>query len=62
MTRRTGFVNALPYTMSDNKRVHSISLQIYVLFLFLQSYCPVFFHNFRVKSSNCLREIDFQIR
>ena len=31
------------FTMSDSRRVHSISLQIYVLFLFLQSIWPVFF-------------------
>ena len=41
MTRRTGFANV--FTMSYSWRVHSISLQIYVLFLFLQSYWPVFF-------------------
>ena len=29
--------------MSYSERVHSISLQIYVIFLFLQSYWPVFF-------------------
>ena len=47
--------------MSYSKRVHSIPLQIYVLFLFLQSIWPVFFHYFRVKGANRLREIDFQI-
>ena len=33
---------ALP-RVDDGRRVHSISLQIYVLFLFLQSIWPVFF-------------------
>ena len=33
---------ALP-RVDDGRRVHSISLQIYVLFLFLQSFRPVFF-------------------
>ena len=31
------------FTMSDSRRVHSISLQIYVLFLLLKSIWPVFF-------------------
>ena len=35
--------------MSDSRRVHSISLQIYVLFLFLQSIWPVFFTIFSSK-------------
>ena len=33
----------------DSERVHSISLQIYVLFLFLQSFWPVFFTIFASK-------------
>ena len=33
----------------DSRRVHSISLQIYVLFLFLQSIWPVFFTIFASK-------------
>ena len=47
MTRRAGFVDV--FTMSDSRRVHSISLQIYVLFLFLQSIWPVFFIIFSSK-------------
>ena len=35
--------------MSYSRRVHSISLQIYVLFLFLQSFWPVFFTIFASK-------------
>ena len=37
------------FTMSYSRRVHSISLQIYVLFLFLQSFWPVFFIIFASK-------------
>ena len=37
------------FTMSYSRRVHSISLQIYVLFLLLQSIWPVFFIIFASK-------------
>ena len=37
------------FTMSDSRRVHSISLQIYVLFLLLKSIWPVFFIIFASK-------------
>ena len=55
------------FTMSYSRRVHSISLQIYVLFLFLQSYWPVFFTIFSSKvqivfAKSISKSVDFEKR
>ena len=65
MTRRTGFANV--FTMSYSERVHSISLQIYVLFLLLQSNWPVFFTIFSSKvqivfAKSISKSVDFEKR
>ena len=53
--------------MSYSRRVHSISLQIYVLFLFLQSIWPVFFTIFAsnvqiVFAKSISKSVDFEKR
>ena len=57
---------ALP-RVDDGRRVHSIPLQIYVLFLFLQSYWPVFFIIFASKvqivfAKSISKSVDFEKR